>query len=209
MGHGLTLRPCAGRRRTCLAAAVGRRRSRGRRAARILQSRRHTWRAPRRHTRGAGARCLCIKKPRRITVWAARQSISANRPRLAEAGRGWPGLEGTPSLVWRWRGVSKLESEWAEASGRLLSTQRGARAEHLHQVLAQRHARRQRRVRVITSGLASGTVGVDSVDLGVNHFGEDVGFDLGCEVNVRLTNALLSVAGMVSRASAVSVTSPR
>ena len=97
----------------------------------------------------------------------------------------------------------------AEASGRRPSTQRGARAEHLHQVLAQRHARRQRRVRVITSGLARGTVGVDSFDLGVNHFGEDVGFDLGCEVNVRLTNALLSVAGMVSRASAVSVMSPR
>ena len=103
MGHGLTLRPCAGRRRTCLAAAVGRRRSQGRRDARILQSRRHTWRAPRRHTRGAGARCLCIKKLRRVTVWAAGQSISANRPRLAEAGRGWPGLaeagRGWPGLA--------------------------------------------------------------------------------------------------------------
>ena len=139
------------------------------------------------------------------------ESAEAGRgwPRLAGAGRGWPGLEAALSLVWRWRGVSKLEGELAEASGQPLSTQRGARAEHLHKVLAQRHARRQRRVRVITSGLARGTVGVDSFDLGVNHFGEDVGFDLGCEVNVRLTNALLSVAGMVSRASAVSVMSPR
>eukprot|EP00964_Phaeocystis_antarctica_P015954 scaffold8833_cov58-Phaeocystis_antarctica.AAC.8 len=34
--------------------------------------------------------------------------------------RGWPGLGTTLSLVWRWRGV--LPGEWADASGRLLST---------------------------------------------------------------------------------------
>eukprot|EP00964_Phaeocystis_antarctica_P062631 scaffold37549_cov39-Phaeocystis_antarctica.AAC.2 len=38
-------------------------------------------------------------------------------PRLAEAGRGWPRLEAAPSLLWRWRGVSKLEGV---ASGRRL-----------------------------------------------------------------------------------------
>ena len=38
---------------------------------------------------------------------------------LAEAGRGWPRLEAALSLSWRWRGVSKLEGEWAEASSRV------------------------------------------------------------------------------------------
>ena len=37
-------------------------------------------------------------------------------------GRGWPRLEAAPSLIGRWRGV--LEGELAEASGRLVSTQR-------------------------------------------------------------------------------------
>ena len=37
---------------------------------------------------------------------------------LAEAGRGWPRREAALSLIWRWRGVSKLEGEGAEASGR-------------------------------------------------------------------------------------------
>ena len=49
---------------------------------------------------------------------------------LAEAGRGWPRLaDGRwPRLVaalrlsWRWRGVSKLEGELADASGRLFCT---------------------------------------------------------------------------------------
>jgi len=43
---------------------------------------------------------------------------SASWPREAEAGRGW--MEAVLSLSWRWRGV--LAGEWAEASGRLLST---------------------------------------------------------------------------------------
>ena len=43
--------------------------------------------------------------------------------RLDEAGRGWPRLAeagGRPALrlIWRWRGVSRLEGESAEASGR-------------------------------------------------------------------------------------------
>ena len=37
-------------------------------------------------------------------------------------GRGWPRREAGLGLIWRWRGVSKLEGELAEASGRLLST---------------------------------------------------------------------------------------
>ena len=44
---------------------------------------------------------------------------------LAEAGRGWPRLEAALRLLWRWRGISKLEGgegELAEASGRLLPT---------------------------------------------------------------------------------------
>ena len=36
-------------------------------------------------------------------------------------GRGWPRLEVALSLVWRWRGVSKLEGELADAPGRLFS----------------------------------------------------------------------------------------
>ena len=44
---------------------------------------------------------------------------------LAEAGRGRrPRLEAALRLIWRWRGVSKLEGEPAEASGRLVSTWR-------------------------------------------------------------------------------------
>ena len=59
-------------------------------------------------------------------VWPASQEISANWPRLAEAGRGWPRLEAALRLIWRWRGVSKLEGKLAEASGRLLFTQQGS-----------------------------------------------------------------------------------
>eukprot|EP00964_Phaeocystis_antarctica_P115386 scaffold79374_cov72-Phaeocystis_antarctica.AAC.4 len=49
---------------------------------------------------------------------------------LDEAGRGcgWPRLEAALSLIWRWRGVSKLEGDVAEASGRLFSTWRTAAA---------------------------------------------------------------------------------
>ena len=47
-------------------------------------------------------------------------------PRLAEADRGWPRLEAALSILRRWRGVSKLEGEVADASGRLLSTEAGA-----------------------------------------------------------------------------------
>ena len=51
---------------------------------------------------------------KRSSVWpASRRSISAYSPRLAAA----------LSLVWRWWGVSKLESEWAEASRRLFPAQ--------------------------------------------------------------------------------------
>ena len=47
-----------------------------------------------------------------------RKKISAN----------WPRLEAALRLIWRWRGVSKLEGALAEASGRLLSTERAASA---------------------------------------------------------------------------------
>ena len=57
-------------------------------------------------------------------------------------------------------------------------------------MLAQRRARRQRRVGVITSGLPRGSVGVGGIGLGVEHLGEDVGADLGCGGAVRLTGAL-------------------
>jgi hypothetical protein len=36
-------------------------------------------------------------------------------------GRGGPRRRAALRLIWRWRGVSKLEGEWAEASGRLSS----------------------------------------------------------------------------------------
>ena len=39
---------------------------------------------------------------------------------LAEAGRGWPRLQGALSLIWRWRRV--LEGDLADASGRLFPT---------------------------------------------------------------------------------------
>ena len=74
--------------------------------------------------------CLSIGLPVRGPVWPASQNTSTNRPRgprLAEAGRGsigrgGPRLEAALSLIWRWRGVSKLEDELAEAYGRLVST---------------------------------------------------------------------------------------
>ena len=77
-------------------------------------------------------------------------------------------------------------------------------------MLAQRYARRQRRVGVITSGFAGRAVGVGSIDLGVQHLGEDVRFNLGCEGDVRLADALLGVVGIVSMlVSTVSVASRR
>ncbi len=51
----------------------------------------------------------------------ASQNISANWPRLAEAGRGWPRLEAALNLIWRRRGVPE-EGELAGASARLVST---------------------------------------------------------------------------------------
>ena len=57
---------------------------------------------------------------------SAIQNTAANWPRLAEADRGWPRLEAALSILRRWRGVSKLEGEVADASGRLLSTEAGA-----------------------------------------------------------------------------------
>ena len=54
-------------------------------------------------------------------VWPASQHRSADWLRLAR-------LEAALSLIWRWRGVSKLEGDVAEASGRLFSTWRTAAA---------------------------------------------------------------------------------
>ena len=51
-------------------------------------------------------------------VGPANKAITANWPRLAEAGRGWPRLEAALRLLWYWRGASQLEGELAEASGR-------------------------------------------------------------------------------------------
>ena len=48
-------------------------------------------------------------------AWPASQHRSANRLSLAR-------LEAALSFIWRWRGASKLEGEWADASGRLSST---------------------------------------------------------------------------------------
>ena len=48
-------------------------------------------------------------------VWRAGQRGRSDC--LAEAGRGWPRLDAALSLIWCWRGVSKLEAESAEASG--------------------------------------------------------------------------------------------
>jgi hypothetical protein len=45
-------------------------------------------------------------------VWQASQNKSAN----------WPRLKAAMSSIWRWRGVSKLEAELDDASGRLSST---------------------------------------------------------------------------------------
>ena len=62
----------------------------------------------------------------------------------AEAGRGWPRLQAALSLLWRWRGVSKLEGEWAEVS-------LWAAASHM-----------VRRVHVISSSATGPTVAVQS-----------------------------------------------
>ena len=67
-----------------------------------------------RHGQAPPARAADVRSAmwKRRPVWPASENISANRPRLAEAGHR---REAALSLIWRWQGVSKPEGEFGRS----------------------------------------------------------------------------------------------
>jgi hypothetical protein len=60
-----------------------------------------------------------VELHRRLACVVGDRASMAGQPEHISAD--WPRRRAALRLIWRWRGVSKLECEWAEASGRLSS----------------------------------------------------------------------------------------